>query len=136
GDRGEQGPAGSTLHLFDGNGQDLGILASLGFPGSYGGSTQYTTYIKLSSGENILVGTFTNGDSGSNGVAVLGQNSVATFFPQVDCEGEPLVYALEHFKTQEVLVRGNQYFMPRLDTAASRTVRSRIDGGTTTCHLI
>lgn len=100
GSMGERGPAGLNLHLFDGNGQDLGILINY-FAGGY------ITFNKdLGSIFHFAARSYSSGRGGA-----LEPGNADLYFEQVDCRGIPFTAIGE--QVQDVLRYSPQPLFPQ-----------------------
>lgn len=110
-------PAGTTLKLYDANGQDLGILVNAN------NDYTYTSFMKLNNGQGIII------SFDSNGQLQIGR-SVELYFTQENCGGEPLIpnsYVI-HSKNELLDDPSHTYgyFVVRPDTKAPRTALSHL----------
>jgi hypothetical protein len=114
GDQGLQGASGNILHLFDGSGQDLGVLVRGGQIGS-----SYTTYIKLDNGYDALADFVAplNCSVAFPCVPFLDPVGTELYFPQINCTGDTFMRVGQ---PQEIFYenfhRNSGYFVQRLDT--------------------
>lgn len=126
GDTGAQGPQGPTgmastsLHLFDGNGQDLGILVDVDFDSS-ANTNYYYTYLPTVGA--ITKFTVPGGHEGFRLNRTL-------YFSEIDCTGTPYIADLSAFdpnKLFKVVFDNKQnYFKGTADYGAPRTSRSYV----------
>jgi len=112
GPQGEQGLPGTSLKLYDAGGQYLGELASVDMA-IFGNSIKYITYMKLTSGHEILL-NFLN-DS-------LQIDTRMILFTQKDCGGNPFISNAALSKNQVMIGTNNSYgyFVARPDTKMPR----------------
>lgn len=124
GDTGQQGASGSVLHLYDGNGQDLGVLIrGEANPG------RFTTYIKLDNDHNALADFADNGSCSSIPcVPGFDVSPTALYFTQPNCTGDAFMSGPVH--AQEVYYASNRrnfgYFVPRPDTFVDNSGDGRL----------
>ncbi|MBI4059746.1 collagen-like protein [Candidatus Giovannonibacteria bacterium] len=109
GPRGEQGPSGENLHLFDANGQDLGLVIS-----GDGGANPFTVYISSLRG---VVST-------ANGREVITPKVEEVFFLERDCNGEPLSRGVFDHLNQIRRGADGKLYMPTADPLQRRDFQS------------